>query len=182
MIASRTVRFTVFGVAALLLACIAGVLLAVLPLLPFTHQQARARWEAQKPRHYEVDVAWAHGWSFGHAHVEMLDGKLVRALDLDTGQPLAANKRSDAGYFASVDNLFGVLDQRFRSEWYWRVQLQLHYPQLAQRMFTCVAPLSDVTYDAEYGYPNDITYNDGWCANTFFTYTNVKLMGFRTLP
>jgi hypothetical protein len=179
---SHTARVTTFAIAGLLLACIAGGLIAALPLLPFTHQQARARWEEQKPRHYEVEVVWASGWSFGHAQVELRDGKVVSALDLDTGRPLEPSKRADAGYFASIDNLFAVIDARLQSDWYWRVQLQMNYPQLAHRLYTCVAPLSDVTYDAEYGYPTDMTYNDGWCANTFFTYTNVKLSRFQPLP
>ncbi|HEX5692228.1 MAG TPA: DUF6174 domain-containing protein [Roseiflexaceae bacterium] len=179
---SRIARSSIVAIVAVLVACIGGGLAVALPMLPFSHQQARTRWEEQKPRHYEIDVTWARGWSFGHAQVEMHDGQLVRAVDLDTGQPLGPSKRSDAGYFASVDNLFAVIDQRLQSDWYWRVQLQMNYPQLAHRLYKCVAPLSDVTYDAQYGYPTDMTYNDGWCANTFFTYTNVKLSRLRPLP
>jgi hypothetical protein len=170
------------GLAAVGVAFTVGVVLVVLPLLPFTDRQARQRWEQLRPAHYEVDVTWASGWRFGSARVELRDGALVRGVDLDNGQPLDFRKRQDARYFASIDNLFKILDERLRPAWYWRVQLARHYPQLASRLSTCVAPLSSVSYDAEYGYPTDISYNDGWCANTFFTYSNVKITRFRPLP
>ena len=166
----------------LLVACIAGGLLAALPLLPLDDWQARQRWEQRRPAHYEVDVAWASGWSFGQARVELRDGRLVRGVDPDSGRPLDSGKLAEAAYFASVDNLFQILDRRLQPSWYWRVQLARHYPWLAHRLDPCVAPLSAVSYDAEFGYPTAISYNDGWCTNTFFTYSNVQIKRFRPLP
>jgi hypothetical protein len=179
---ARARKLLIGGVITISLVCSAGGLLAALPLLSLDDQRARQLWEQRRPPHYEVDVTWASGWSFGRARVELRDGKFVRGVNLDNGRPLESSELIEASYFASIDNLFKILDQRLQPSWYWRVQLARHYPRLARRFDPCVAPLSDVSYDTEFGYPTDISYNDGWCANTFFTYSNVKIIRFKPLP
>jgi hypothetical protein len=182
MLASRITRFVLFGCILLLLACGAGLLLVAGPLLTFDYQWARQRWQQHGSRHYEVDVTWASGWRFGHARVEVRDEQFVRATDLDTGQPLAMNKRADAAYFSSIEQLFKILEPRMQARWYWRTQLEHVWPALARRLDPCPAPLTEASYDPEFGYPNAIAYNDGWCSNTFFTYSNVRIMRFKPLP
>jgi hypothetical protein len=178
----RSAKLALIGLGVLLLACSAGLVLGARPLLAFDYQWARQRWEQGGARHYEVDVTWASGWRFGHARVELRDEQFVRATDLDTGQPLALNKRADAAYFASVEQLFKILEPRMQARWYWRTQLERAWPALARRLDPCPAPLTEASYDSEFGYPNAIAYNDGWCSNTFFTYSNVKITRFRPLP
>ena len=55
-------------------------------------------------------------------------------------------------------------------------------PALAHRLVSCDAPLPAVSYDQRFGFPTEIWYNDSWCANTFFNYSNVKITNFRPLP
>jgi hypothetical protein len=168
--------------AMLLVVSFVGIAILALLLLPFQHQQARRRWEQRHIRHYEVEVAWASGWSFGHVRVEMRDNQLVKAVDLDTGRPLDSSKLLWARYFGSIDQLFEIIEVRMRPEWAWRNLLERYSPSLARRIDTCVAPLSDVGYDPQFGFPTNISYNDGWCAITFFDYSNVKVTQFHPLP
>ncbi len=179
---ARSRKLLVGGMAALLVAIIAGVVIVVLQLLPFQYQRAHRRWAQQQIHHYELEVAWADGWSFGHARVEMRDDQFVRGVDLDTGQPLAPNKLLYAGYFGSVDKLFAIIEKRVRLAWNWRNLLARYVPAVARRLDSCVAPLGEVNYDSDYGYPSNIWYNDSWCTNTFFNYSNVKITQFTPLP
>jgi hypothetical protein len=169
-------------IASLAIVSIAGGIVLALSLLPFQYRQARQRWEQQDIRHYQLEVTWASGWSFGHARVEMRDNKVVRAIDLDTGQPLDSGKLLSAGYFASIDRLFEIIDARMQPTWAWRNLLARLSPSLARRIDGCVAPLSDVGYDPQFGFPSRIAYNDGWCTVTFFDYSNVTITGFQPLP
>jgi hypothetical protein len=168
--------------AMLLVVSFVGIAILALLLLPFQYQQARRRWEQRHIRHYEVEVAWASGWSFGHVRVEMRDNQLVKAVDLDTGRPLDSSKLLSARYFGSIDQLFEIIEVRMRPEWAWRNLLERYSPSLARRIDSCVAPLSDVGYDPQFGFPNRISYNDGWCTITFFDYSNVRVVGFQPLP
>ena len=179
---SRSARLLLFIASALVLSCAAGLIASALSLLPFEYQQARQRWEQRRPQHYEVDVAWADGWSSGYARVEVRDNRFIAGTDLNTGRALDPSRLADASYFASIDNLFKILDARMQPQWYWRVQLARHYPLLAHWLDSCVPPLTDVSYDPAFGYPADISYNNGWCSNTFFTYSNVRVKRFRPLP
>jgi hypothetical protein len=151
-------------------------------LLPYQYQQAHRRWQQQRIRHYELEVSWASGWSLGHVWMEMRDNQLVRAVDLDTNQPLDPSKLLSASYFGSIDQLFGIIDARMQPQWAWRNVLEHYLPWLAHRIDRCVAPLSDVGYDPQFGFPTRIAYNDGWCTLTFFDYSNVKISQFHPLP
>lgn len=177
---SRKLLFA--GMAALLVALFAGLIVLALPMMPFQYQRARQRWEQQRMRHYEVEVSWANGWDYGNARVELRDGQIVRALDLDTGQPLVASKRSSAGYFGSIDNLFEIIQTYVQPQLNWRNLLAHYVPALTSQLVSCAAPLPRVRYDPQFGFPADIWYNDSWCANTFFNYSNVKITRFSPLP
>ena len=168
--------------AMLLILSIAGIIILALWLLPFQYRQARQRWEQQRITHYQMEVTWAGGWSYGHVRVEMRDNQLVKAIDLETGQPLDRSRLLTARYFASVDNLFEIIDARMQPKWVWRNLLERVSPSLARRIDSCVAPLSDVGYDPQFGFPTRISYNDGWCAITFFDYSRVTITGFQPLP
>jgi hypothetical protein len=170
------------ALATLLIASTAGIIILALSLLPFQYWQARQRWEQRRIRHYQLEVAWASGWSYGHVRVEMRDDQLVKAIDLDTGQPLDLSKLPAARYFGSIDRLFEIIDARMQPKWAWRNLLERLSPALARRIDSCVAPLSDVGYDPRFGFPTRISYNDGWCTITFFDYSNVTIAGFQPLP
>jgi hypothetical protein len=174
-------RLLIASTVTLLVALLAGVVVLVLPILPFQHQRARERWEQQQMRHYEVEVLWANGMNFGHAQVEIRDNKLVKGIDLDTGQPIAPPKTLSAAYFGSIDNLFAIVDLRIRPQWNWRNLLARYYPDLARKIDSCPAPLSDIYYDAQFGFPSDLWFNDSWCAKTFFNYSHVKIIKFTPL-
>ena len=179
---SRRARLLLGIVAGLALAGVAGMVTA-LPALPsFTLQQARQRWAHQGIRHYQAEVTWASGWSYGHVRVEMRDNQLVKAVDADTGQQPDTGKLIVAGYYGSIDHLFGIIDARMQPEWAWRSLLERYAPWFARRIDRCVAPLSDVGYDPQFGFPTRISYNDGWCTITFFDYSNVNVTGFQPLP
>ena len=169
-------------VATLAIVSIAGIVFLALSLLPFQYRQARQHWEQQRISHYQMELTWASGWSYGHVQVEMRDNQLVKALDLDTGQPLDQSKLLAARYFGSVDRLFEIIDARMQPQWLWRNLLERVSPALARRIDSCVAPLSDVGYDPQFGFPNRLSFNDGWCTITFFDYSNVSVMGFQPLP
>lgn len=175
-------RLLIGGMAALLATLLIGVAVLAQPLVPFQYQRARQRWEQQRVRHYEVDVSWANGWNYGNARVEMRDGQVVRAIDLDTGQPLLAHKRNSAGYFGSIDNLFEIIRTYVQPQLNWRNLLAHYVPALASRLVPCAAPLPRVSYDPHFGFPTDLWYNDSWCANTFFNYSNVRIARFSPLP
>jgi hypothetical protein len=173
---------TIGALAALIVVGIVGIVTLALMLLPFQYRQARQRWEQQRISHYHMEVTWAGGWSYGHVLVEMRDNQLIKAVDLETGQPLDQNRLLTARYFASVDNLFEIIDARMQPKWVWRNLLERAAPALARQIDACVAPLSDVRYDPQFGFPTKIAYNDGWCAITFFDYSNVTISGFQRLP
>jgi hypothetical protein len=173
---------TIGALAGFVAAGVVGIVTLALLLLPFQYRQARQRWEQQRISHYQMEVTWAGGWSYGHALVEMRDNQLIKAVDLETGQPLDQNRLLTAGYFASVDNLFEIIDARMQPKWIWRNLLERASPALARQIDSCVAPLSDVGYDPQFGFPTKISYNDGWCAITFFDYSNVTITGFQRLP
>jgi hypothetical protein len=175
-------KLLIGGTATLLTALLAGVVVLTLPILPFQHQRARQRWEQQRMSHYEVEVTWANGMNFGHALVEIRDNKLVKGTDLDTSQPIAPPKTLSAAYFGSIDNLFAIIKTRVRPEWNWRNLLARYYPDLARQIDACPAPLSEVRYDPQLGYPSDVWYNDSWCAKTFFNYSHVTIVRLRPLP
>src|SRR6185295_14929271 len=106
---ARSRKLLIAGMVTLLVACIAGIAVIAPSLLSLQYQQAHRRWEQQGLRHYELEVAWANGWSFGHALMEMRDNQLVKGVDLDTGQPLGPGKLLPASYFGSIDNLFQII-------------------------------------------------------------------------
>lgn len=175
-------KFLVGGIVTLLVMLIAGLLVLLWTVLPFRHQRAREHWQQQHIQHYEVDINWANGWNFGHARIEMRNNTFVRGIDLDTGQPLSPSKVLFASYFSSINNLFDIIDVRIRPAWNWRNLLAKYAPTIAHRIDPCVAPLSDVRYDPQYGYPSEIWFNDSWCANTFFNYSHVHIERFTPLP
>ena len=167
---------------ALLIACMVGLGLAALPLLPFQRQSARQHWQQRGPRHYELEVEWANGMNYGHAQVEIRDNRLVRGTDLDTGQPLGIGKLFSAGYFGSIDNLFALIDGQSRPSLSWRTQLARAFPPLASRLDNCAPPLPVVHYSADFGYPTDIDYNDSWCVARYFNRSSIKITRFHPLP
>jgi hypothetical protein len=168
-------------VAGLALACVAGAA-AALPALPaFGHQQARQRWELRGPRHYELEASWASGWSFGHVRVEVLNGRVVGGIDLNTGRPLDRNRLTTASFFTEIDNLFRMIGRQLRPASTWRFQLARYHPRLARWLDPCAALLPRIQYDAELGYPTSINYRGSPC---FDSGQNVvlKIERFRALP
>lgn len=176
---TRLVKLALLGAGMLVIICVAGL---ALTLSPVRHEWARQRWEQRRPRRYELEVSWANNWSFGHARVEILDGQLVSGIDLDTGGPLGASKRSSAAYFGSIDQLFALIEWQTRPAERWQAQLARYHPLLARRLNPCAAPLPGVRYDAEYGYPTDIDYYDTECLARFFNRSSVSIRRFRPLP
>lgn len=173
----------IIGAALIVVACVAGLLATLPPLWPVKVSQAHQRWQGQHIQHYRVDVVWADGWSVGHAQVEMRNGKLVAATDLDSGRPLDPRKYLTASYFASIDTLFEILEQRVWQSINWRIVLSRYHPLIARWLKPCLAPLSSVTFDTQLGYPQEISYNNGWCdQTTFFSYSQVQLSNLRPLP
>jgi hypothetical protein len=170
------------GTIALLVACVAGLAGLTLYAPGLQLWRAHEAWAQHRPGHYALDVEWENGWSFGTARVEVRGGKVVTLTDIDTGQPLDVSKASAASYFGSVDALFTIIDQRVRPQWAWRNLLARYLPSLARQAALCVAPLSSVSYDPDFGYPSEIWYNDSWCAATFFNYSHVRITGFQAIP
>jgi hypothetical protein len=169
-----------FGAGGLALLCVAGLAAALLPLLPFAHQQARQRWERHGPRHYEVEVVWASGWSFGHVRAEVLNEQIVGGIDLDTGQPLSHQRLVASNYFTSISNLFRTIGAQMRPASTWRYQLARYHPLLAEWLEPCAALLPKISYDSELGYPTNIDYRGSPCqdgGNIF-----LKIEHFRPLP
>lgn len=164
----------------LLLSCVAGAAFAVYPLLPLHHAQAQARWQRQGIRHYEADVSWASDWNFGHVRVEVLDNRVVRGIDLSTGQPLDRVRLIRAGYFVSVDQLFTMLGEQMRPSTRWRYQLARYHPLLAHWFDRCAALLPRVSYDAQLGYPTSIAYRGTPCTNG--ANIRLKIARLRPLP
>jgi len=168
------------GIGGLALLCGVGLVVALLPILPFTHQQARQRWEQRGPRHYEVEVSWASGWSFGHVRAEMLDGQIIKGIDLDTGQPLNKQRLVASSYFTSISNLFRTIGAQMRPASTWRYQLARYHPLLAEWLDPCAALLPKISYDPELGYPTSIDYRGSPCqdgGNIF-----LKIERLRPLP
>jgi hypothetical protein len=159
-----SLRATVlFGVGGLTLLCVVGLAVALLPMLPFAHEQARLRWEQQGLEHYEVEASWASGWSFGHVRVEVLDGHIVAGVDLNTGQPLSRQRLATASLFTSVDNLFRMIGAQMRPATTWRYQLARYHPMLAEWLDPCAAPMPQISYHPELGYPTQISYRGSPC-------------------
>lgn len=179
---THTRKLLVGGTVILLAALLAGLAVVVAPFMPFQNRWAQQRWQQHGLRHYELEISWANGWNYGEAHVEMRDGQIIQALDPVTGRPLDPQKLVSARYFGSVDNLFEIIEKYVQPEWNWRNLLAHYAPPLANQLVPCVAPLPKVSYDAQFGFPAELWYNDTWCANTFFNYSHVAIRHFRPLP
>ena len=180
---ARFAKQLVIGLLATLVAMITlAALFVVFVFTPYRYEHAHQLWVQQQPRHYQVEVSWASGWDVGNARVEIRDKQFVRALDLDTGQPLAVNKLNSASYFGSVDQLFTLIKKQVQPNWNWRNIVAHYIPQLAQKLKACTAPLGEVEYNSTYGYPANIWYNSAWCTNSFYSYSNVKITRFDVLP
>jgi hypothetical protein len=176
-----SLRATVlFGIGGLVFLCAAGLVVALLPMLPFTYQQARQRWEQHGPHHYEVEAVWASGWSFGHVRAEVLDEQIVAGIDLDTGQPLSRQRLVASSYFTSVSNLLRTIGAQIRPSSTWRNQLARYHPLLADWLDPCAALMPKISYDPELGYPTSIDYRGSPCqdgGNIF-----LKIERLRPLP
>jgi Family of unknown function (DUF6174) len=169
-----------FGIGGLALLCVAGLVFALLPMLPFTYQQARQRWEQRGPRHYEVEAAWASGWSFGHVRVEVLDEQIIAGIDLDTGQPLNRQRLATSSLFASIDNLFRMIGAQIRPATTWRYQLARYHSLLAKWLDPCAALMPQIAYDPELGYPTHINYRGSPCLDEGSV--RLQIEHFRALP
>jgi hypothetical protein len=174
--------------ATLLLCVTAGLALACSAMLgflalraPLAQQQARQRWQQRGPRHYELEATWANGMSYGHVRAEMLDNRLVAAVDLNTGQPPERPQLAAARFFASVDSLFGMIDEQIRPERSWRYQLARYHPLLAEWIDRCTASLPSVQYDPDFGYPASIEYYGNPCFNGSRN-VSVTIDRFQPLP
>ncbi len=173
----------VAGLALLMLGCMTAFIATLPPIWPMQVRQAHQRWQQANLRHYEVEVSWADGWQFGHARVEMHNGRFVGGTDLDTGQPLAASKLVSASYFASIDTLFALIEKRAWASIDWRILVGRWHPMLDRWLEPCLPPLQSATFDAQFGYPREISYNNGWCnRTTFFAYSHVQLLDLKPLP
>jgi hypothetical protein len=186
---SRSVKLALFGAAALLIACAAGLMLGLLQPRLFRHQWARQRWEQRKPQHYEFEVSLtAIGFLNQHLRVEARDGQIVGGVDLDTGQPLDLNKLGFARAlrdFLSIDSLFDLIDTQARRSPEWRQEIARYHPLLARWLnVPCPEPLPDVAYDAEFGYPVGLHYRSNPCIAMLSIRTDVKVKieRFRPLP
>jgi hypothetical protein len=176
----RAAGLILSSIGGLVLACVIGLAIELAPALPFVHEQARQRWEQRGLRHYELDVSWASGLSFGYARVEMLDNRIVAGVDLETGRPLDRNRMIAASAFASIDNLFGMIAAQIRPSTTWRRQLARYHPLLADRLDPCAALMPRISYDSELGYPTSISYRGSPCSDGGDLF--LKIAHFRPLP
>lgn len=181
---SRQAYFLAFGVSTLLVACLAALVISLLPLLLVRHDQARQRWKQHNLRHYEVEVAWSSNWSHGHLRAEMRDNRIVGGVDLDTGRSLVPLSLESApygaNYYVVIDNLFELIQAQSRTPANWRTLVARYNPLLAGWLAPCAAPLPTVRYDAEYGYPTSINYRGSPCTKQGDV--NVMVKHFQPLP
>jgi hypothetical protein len=178
MMARRARNLLLAAAVVLSLLCVGGLALGLTRYLPLRQAEARRLWAERGPRHYEIDLSWAAGWNYGAARVEMRDGRLVRALDLQTGAPLPDHRRFAAGFYANVDNLFAVIDEELRPAPSWRGQLARYHPLLAEWIDRCAAQMPDVAYDRALGFPTRISYRGTPCVNG----ENLSLSVYRLQP
>jgi hypothetical protein len=176
----RTASLLLSSIGGLVLACVIGLVIELAPALPFAHEMAHQHWEQRGPRHYELEVSWASGLSFGHAQVEMLDNHIVAGRDLETGRPLERNKIFAASAFASIDNLFGMIAAQIRPSTTWRYQLARYHPLLRDWLDPCTALMPRINYDPELGYPTNISYRGSPCSDGGDLF--LKIERFRRLP
>jgi hypothetical protein len=116
---------------------------------------------------------------------EVRDNRIVGGVDLDTGRSLVPLKLEGAGYganyYVSIDNLFGLIDALSWSPPDWRVQVARYHPLLAAWFDRCAAPLPQVRYDPEFGYPTNISYRGSPCGGVL-SRGHVRIDQFRPLP
>jgi hypothetical protein len=182
---SRAAKLALFGGGALVFACAACLVIALLPLLPFQHQSARQRWEQRGLRHYELDARWMNGLgSDQHLRVEVRDNQAVAGVNLDTGQALSHGELIAISNYVVIDTLFEIIAELTRPAADWHNQIARYHPLLAQWFSPCAAPLPQVRYDAEYGYPTDFYYRGYPCIATLRSRTRAKMQieRFRPLP
>ena len=176
----RTASLILSGIGGLAIACVIGLAIELAPALPFAHELAHQRWEQRGPRHYELEVSWASGMSFGHARVEMRDNRVVTEVDLDTGRPLERSRLFAASFYASIDNLFRMMGEQIRPASTWRYQLARYHPLLADWLDPCAALMPQIHYDPELGYPTSISYRGSPCSDGGNVF--LKIEHFRPLP
>ncbi len=168
----------------LMLVCVAGIVWSLLPLQPWHYHQARQNWERQAISHYEMEVVWSSDWSEGHVRAEIRDNRIVGGQDLQSGQSLVPLKLELAGYganyFMVVENLFGLIKAQTRPSANWRTQVARYNPLLASWLDPCAAPLPQVQYDQEFGYPAHIHYTGNPCRAQGDI--NITIMQFQPLP
>ncbi|HEX9370810.1 MAG TPA: DUF6174 domain-containing protein, partial [Roseiflexaceae bacterium] len=176
----RRLQSVLVGLVALTVICVVPGALALLPGLPFEQQRARQRWARNRPQRYELEIAWASDWTRGRVRAEVRDNRIIAGTDLDTGQPLAHRKLAVASQFASIDNLFEMIEAQTRPSSTPRYQIARYHPLLARWLDSCAPPFPDVRYDAELGYPIAIDYRGSPC----FIGSRIswRMTWFRRLP
>jgi hypothetical protein len=156
-------QWVVFVAGAVLVAGLTAVALALAPVLPFSHQAARARWQQQEIHRYRIEVRAHNPWLTRHALLEVDHERLVSGVDLATGRPL------DPDDLRSLSDLFPVNRMFYRIEkimiWpaTWRRQVIRVAPWLRMWLDPCAAPPAIIRYDLGLGYPIEIRESGSPC-------------------
>lgn len=175
-----------FGLISLLLlfVCFAAMLWQLLPLQPWYYHQARQHWNQQAINHYEMEVVWSSDWSQGHVRAQIRDKRIVGGEDVQSGQSLVPLKLESAGYganyFMVVENLFGLIEAQMRPAANWRTQVARYHPLLSVWLDPCAAPLPQIEYDDQFGYPEHIHYVGNPCRAQGDV--NITIIQFQPLP
>lgn len=181
----RPVKIGLLAAATLLLVGLAGALVAVWPYLPAQQGWARERWARSRPAHYELQVRWNEALGLQHElRAEVHGGQIVAVTDVATGVQIDPRQLGNARGMLEVDQLFDGIARASRPVASWRSQIARYHPLLARWLDRCVERLPDVRYDAEYGYPIQISYHSDPCQDpyAFRTDTRVLVEQFRPLP
>lgn len=142
------------------------------------HEAARARWAAQAPPHYLLDLTLSGDELSGRLRAEVRAGALLSATDRATGLALGAADLRALGRILPVEQLFERVAEAYRPSGRWDRDLARRSPALRAlfarlgvlRSPGCWLPsLDHVVYDPDRGYPRRLGWSSNQCDDGMFS-------------
>jgi hypothetical protein len=133
--------------------CGAGLWLTPLSALP-RFRLAQERWSARGIRHYRMTIRMSHGWiDNGPWTLEVRDEQVLSGYHADTGAPLDTVQLKLAQLRAPISTLFTAIRDDLRLSRSVSTHLARLLPPLRRQLDRCAAPIPQIAYDPDLGYP-----------------------------
>ena len=157
--------------------------------LVLRHERAAQVWDTRKPPHYVYTVQVHNSFWTTRVQIEVLRGKIMGVIDLNTGQPANFLKMVPGSYLHTTNGIFGYLliDQLFdhielthKTPRTWKAFVAKTNPEMYQMAamngwvdyywMGCERSYPKVAYNKTFGYPERLRLSGTVCT------TNMELM------